>query len=217
MPCIRRRRRSSKPSPSRWPPHFRLWSPTEPGCLGRTDNGTQIAVNRTAGSNASNGDIPVIRGPQVEEVARDGTRIDVSARLRRHLSPDAWTVGQPRAPTAALVPDPSIPPQSAESVPSREARGPPDLVSAGRGGGRAPSRQRTSWHSGRSRHRSKPGYGGLPTRCPKPGRDVGSRQADLNLSRSARSGRKIPQPTPGSPASYVPWSASHTRKGFSSH
>ena len=49
----------------------------DPDVWAETDTGKRITVNWTAGFNATDGTPPVIKGPKGEEVARDGTRIDV--------------------------------------------------------------------------------------------------------------------------------------------
>ena len=50
---------------------------SDPDVWAETDTGKKIAVNWTAGFNPTDGTTVVIRGPKGEEVARDGTRIDV--------------------------------------------------------------------------------------------------------------------------------------------
>ena len=52
---------------------------SDPDVWAETDTGKKLAVNWTAGFNATDGDPPVVSGLQGEEVARDGTRIDVPA------------------------------------------------------------------------------------------------------------------------------------------
>jgi hypothetical protein len=52
---------------------------SDPDVWAETDTGKKIAVNWTAGFTATDGSAPVIRGPKGEEVARDGTTIDVPA------------------------------------------------------------------------------------------------------------------------------------------
>ena len=52
---------------------------SDPDVWAETDTGKKIAVNWTAGFTATDGATVVIRGPKGEEVARDGTRIDVPA------------------------------------------------------------------------------------------------------------------------------------------
>lgn len=44
----------------------------------QANTGTRLAVYWTAGFNATDGDTPVIRGPRGEEVARDGTKIELA-------------------------------------------------------------------------------------------------------------------------------------------
>jgi hypothetical protein len=50
---------------------------SDPDVWAETDTGKKIEVNWTEGFSARDGSPPVIRGPKGEEVARDGTRIDV--------------------------------------------------------------------------------------------------------------------------------------------
>ena len=50
---------------------------SDPDVWAETEAGKKLAVNWTAGFSASEG--PVVNGPKGEEVARDGTKIDVPA------------------------------------------------------------------------------------------------------------------------------------------
>jgi hypothetical protein len=50
---------------------------SDPDVWAETDTGKKLAVNWTAGFSATDGTPPVIRGPKGEEVAHDGTVIDV--------------------------------------------------------------------------------------------------------------------------------------------
>jgi hypothetical protein len=50
---------------------------SDPDVWAETDNGKKLAVKWTDGFTATAGSPPVINGPKGEEVARDGTRIDV--------------------------------------------------------------------------------------------------------------------------------------------
>ena len=52
---------------------------SDPDVWAETDTGKRIAVNWTNGFTATDGAAPVIKGPKGEEVARDGTKIDVPA------------------------------------------------------------------------------------------------------------------------------------------
>jgi hypothetical protein len=60
------------------------------------DTGTRLAVYWTAGFNATDGDTPVIRGPRGEEVARDGTKIDLAEGAYPPLA-DYFMCGAPQA------------------------------------------------------------------------------------------------------------------------
>jgi hypothetical protein len=51
----------------------------DPDVWAETEIGKKLAVNWTDGFSATDGSPPVINGPKGEEVARDGTRIDVPA------------------------------------------------------------------------------------------------------------------------------------------
>jgi hypothetical protein len=51
----------------------------DPDLWAETEAGKKLAVNWTDGFTAADGPPPVIRGPKGEEVARDGTTIDVPA------------------------------------------------------------------------------------------------------------------------------------------
>ena len=70
---------------------------SDPDVWAETETGKKLAINWTDGFTATDGDAPVINGPKGEEVARDGTKIDVPAdgsypRLAGYfvcLSPDA--------------------------------------------------------------------------------------------------------------------------------
>ena len=52
---------------------------SDPDVWAETESGKKLAVNWTAGFTATDAGAPVIAGPKGEEVARDGTRIDVPA------------------------------------------------------------------------------------------------------------------------------------------
>ena len=52
---------------------------SDPDVWAETDTERKLAVNWTEGFTATEGDAPVINGPKGEEVARDGTVIDVPA------------------------------------------------------------------------------------------------------------------------------------------
>ncbi len=58
---------------------------SDPDVWAETDTGKKIAVNWTDGFTATDGSAPVIRGPKGEEVARDGTVIDVPAGANPRL------------------------------------------------------------------------------------------------------------------------------------
>ena len=64
---------------------IRIDAASDPDVWAETDTGRKIAVNWTAGFTATDGSAPVIRGPKGEEVARDGTRIDVPAAANPRL------------------------------------------------------------------------------------------------------------------------------------
>jgi hypothetical protein len=51
----------------------------DPDVWAETEAGKKLAVNWTDGFTATDGTPAVIRGPKAEEVARDGTKIDVPA------------------------------------------------------------------------------------------------------------------------------------------
>jgi hypothetical protein len=52
---------------------------SDPDVWAETDTGKKLAVNWTDGFSATDGSAPVIRGPKGEEVARNGTVIDLPA------------------------------------------------------------------------------------------------------------------------------------------
>ena len=52
---------------------------SDPDVWAETEAGKKLAVSWTDGFTATDGDAPVITGPKGEEVARDGTKIDVPA------------------------------------------------------------------------------------------------------------------------------------------
>ena len=52
---------------------------SDPDVWAETETGKKLAVNWTAGFTATDAGAPVITGPKGEEVARDGTKIDVPA------------------------------------------------------------------------------------------------------------------------------------------
>jgi hypothetical protein len=58
---------------------FRIDAASDPDVWAETETGKKLAVNWTAGFSATDGSPPVITGPKGEEVARDGTVIDVPA------------------------------------------------------------------------------------------------------------------------------------------
>jgi hypothetical protein len=73
----------------------------DPGVWAETDAGKKLAVSWTDGFTATHASSPVIKGPKGEEVARDGTTIDVPAAANPRLAgyfvclgPDALSVLQ---------------------------------------------------------------------------------------------------------------------------
>ena len=56
---------------------IRIDATADPDVWAETDTGKKLAVNWTDGFTATDANPPVITGPKGEEVARDGTRIDV--------------------------------------------------------------------------------------------------------------------------------------------
>ena len=59
---------------------------SDPDVWAETDTGKKIAVKWTDGFAATDGTPPVIKGPKGEEVARDGTKIDVPANANPRLA-----------------------------------------------------------------------------------------------------------------------------------
>jgi hypothetical protein len=59
---------------------------SDPDVWAETDTGKKIAVSWTDGFTATDGNPPVINGPKGEEVARDGTKIDVPAAAYPRLA-----------------------------------------------------------------------------------------------------------------------------------
>ncbi len=59
---------------------------SDPDVWAETDTGKKITVAWTDGFTATDGSPPVINGPKGEEVARDGTRIDVPAAAYPRLA-----------------------------------------------------------------------------------------------------------------------------------
>jgi len=78
---------------------IRIDATSDPNVWAETETAKKLVVKWTQGFSATNGSTPVITGPKGEEVARDGTRIDVPAgaypRLAGYfvcLAPDALSV-----------------------------------------------------------------------------------------------------------------------------
>jgi len=58
---------------------IRIDAASDPDVWAETNTGQKLAVKWTNGFTAADGSAPVINGPKGEEVARDGTKIDVPA------------------------------------------------------------------------------------------------------------------------------------------
>lgn len=59
---------------------------SDPDVWAETDGGKKLAVKWTDGFTGTDGDPPVINGPKGEEVARDGTKIEVPADANPRLA-----------------------------------------------------------------------------------------------------------------------------------
>jgi hypothetical protein len=78
---------------------IRIDPASDPAVWAETNTGKKLTVKWTAGFGATDGAAPVIRGPQGEEVARDGTKVEASAASNLALAgyfvcfgPDAMSV-----------------------------------------------------------------------------------------------------------------------------
>ena len=65
---------------------IRIDPASDPDVWAETETGKKLAVNWTDGFTAQDGPPPVILGPKGEEVAKDGTRIDVPAAAYPRLA-----------------------------------------------------------------------------------------------------------------------------------